>query len=190
MQNGYPPSASTFIEYLQQEKHLNIRAQLPSMKEREAIVIRQQARLDQAMIAGIHRMWNRVYPAHLVHTTIQETETYIENRAAARHMVALKNDALAAWCCVFEREERQWFVLLVDDPYQRMGLGRHLMKLALDEGTPLNGWVIDHDRDLRADGKPYASPMNFYLKLGFHVCEERLRLGQLSAVRICATPSH
>lgn len=45
--------------------------------------------------------------------------------------------------------------------------------------------VIDHDKDIKANGKQYMSPLNFYLKQGFTIIEdERLELATLSAVKI------
>lgn len=49
----------------------------------------------------------------------------------------------------------------------------------------LNGWVMDHENDLKASGDIYLSPIRFYLKNDFEILNEiRLETEIMSAVKI------
>ncbi|MCK9481612.1 MAG: hypothetical protein M0R38_07625 [Bacteroidia bacterium] len=59
-----------------------------------------------------------------------------------------------------------------------------LNELKSDENV-LNGWVIDHNSDIKINGNFYQSPLNFYLKNEFEILNEtRLELEIMSAVKI------
>jgi GNAT superfamily N-acetyltransferase len=65
------------------------------------------------------------------------------------------------------------------------GIGTRLLQMAKSEHPELNGWVIDHNRDLKSDGTIYQSPLAFYLKSGFEqLTYSRLELDKISAVQI------
>ena len=60
-----------------------------------------------------------------------------------------------------------------------------------NDGDQLFGWAIDHDNDIRADGRPYPSPIAFYKKNGFVINNDlRLENEQLSAVNILWMPKN
>ena len=75
--------------------------------------------------------------------------------------------------------------MILDRDLQGKGLGSHLLDLAKEQEKELNGWVVDHDRDVKRDGTPYRSPVNFYLKNDFLIiADERLETEHLSTVKI------
>ncbi|MEO7977870.1 hypothetical protein [Flavobacterium sp.] len=49
----------------------------------------------------------------------------------------------------------------------------------------LNGWVIDHENDIKQNKEFYKSPLLFYVKNGFVICEEkRIENEKMSGVKI------
>lgn len=65
------------------------------------------------------------------------------------------------------------------------GYGTRLLNLAKEKEPVLNGWVIDRNEGVKYNGKPYRSPLEFYLKNGFQTIPGiRLELATLSAVKI------
>ena len=57
--------------------------------------------------------------------------------------------------------------------------------MAKEKENSLNAWVIDHNRDLKANGDAYRSPLEFYLKNGFKLLSDiRLELTNISAVQV------
>ena len=47
------------------------------------------------------------------------------------------------------------------------------------------GWVIDHNDDLKSNGKYYQTPMPFYVKHGFEILEDiRIESEMIRAVKI------
>ena len=85
---------------------------------------------------------------------------------------------MLAWYVNFIRNRKKWFVILLNSNIQGKGYGTQLINLAKKEESELNGWVIEHDNDLKQNGEKYKSPLGFYLKNGFEVIsEDRLELG-------------
>nr|WP_290861271.1 GNAT family N-acetyltransferase [Flavobacterium sp.] len=89
------------------------------------------------------------------------------------------------WGIIFVRDSEQWFALLIDSRFQGMGLGTFLLNELKKTQPELNGWVIDHENDLKQNGKPYLSPLAFYKKNNFEVLGNfRIENEKLSAVKI------
>lgn len=90
-----------------------------------------------------------------------------------------------AWAATFERDEEKWLAMILDTMAQRKGLGSALLKTISNQQGDLNGWVIDHDREIKQNGSPYLSPINFYVKNNFVICSSvRLETEKISAVKI------
>lgn len=134
----------------------------------------------------ILRLWNAEYPAHLNYQDVTGLEKYLGTLTNAVHwIISDPSEHIKAWLTTFTRDEARWFAMIVDGSLQGQGIGSRLLDAAKKQEQELNGWATDHDRDKRADGKPYSSPIHFYLKNGFEVLHNtRLEKGALSTVKI------
>ncbi len=104
----------------------------------------------------------------------------------AKHFFAVdENNQMQAWAVIFERDYEKWFAIIVDSELHQIGLGRKILNRLKTFSTELNGWVIDHEKDTKANGEPYRSPLTFYMKNDFNLLPEtRLELDKISAVKI------
>ena len=92
---------------------------------------------------------------------------------------------MQAWAVIFERDSEKWFAIIVDSELHQIGLGSKILNRLKTFSSELNGWVIDHENDNKANGEPYRSPLAFYLKNEFTLIpENRLELDFISAVKI------
>ena len=132
--------------------------------------INQSRTLTPKQMEKVNTIWNRVYPvqvkdrlASFLNETDEQHHFYIENE---------KNE-LIAWS-VFILSKDEWrFSLLVDTPYQGMGLGSILLTEMKKKKNNFFGWVVDHDNDVTVDGNKYRSPLLFYQKNGFNILTGR-----------------
>ena len=145
--------------------------------------------LDAAQKEAIYRLWNNEYPSQLGYSALAELDVYLENLKDPHHYFAVNEaDDIVGWAFSFEREGERWFAIIVDSTLHRSGVGTMLLNKLKANSTVLNGWVTDHDKYVKANGSPYPSPMGFYLKNSFVVCEGvRLEFEKLSAAKICWT---
>jgi RimJ/RimL family protein N-acetyltransferase len=134
----------------------------------------------------IRKIWNSVYPENLVLPTVDDFDSYLETLGKKRHyLLKHLSGKLLGWGITFERENDHWFVIMLDDSINRTGMGSLLLKRIQADQPQLSGWVIDHNNAVRTDGKPYLSPVEFYLKNKFKLeSETRLELPIISAVCI------
>lgn len=134
----------------------------------------------------IFRLWNKEYPEKLCFKTIPDLENYLVTLANAEYYF-LKNTAgeIEGWAITFMRENEKWFTLTVSIEAQGRGKGTSLLDKLKENSENLNGWVIDHNNDVKQNGEPYKSPLVFYQKNNFLICTEiRLEIPVLSAVKI------
>lgn len=162
--------------------------QLPLTKKTTAppLTISVTNELTPEQKEKVRAIWNSVYPEKLLLQTPADFERYLEPLGKQQHylMKNLSGEVLG-WGITFDRENERWFAMVLDDSIQRTGMGTVLLKRMQDGQPKLSGWVIDHDTTVRADGKPYLSPVEFYLKNQFTLePETRLELPALSAVCI------
>ena len=143
-------------------------------------------RPSEAEKKTIYRLWNEEYPRQLMYTAAGELDTYLDNLTDQRHYFAVDtNEHIIGWAFTFERSAEKWFAIIVASSDHEKGVGSLLLNALKQNETMLNGWVTDHDRYLKQDGSPYPSPLAFYLKNGFTVCEGiRLEIEKLSAAKI------
>jgi GNAT superfamily N-acetyltransferase len=142
--------------------------------------------LTPAQKQAVHDLWNTEYPVQLHLEGLPGLEIYLSNLKEQQHFLLLDDaQRVCGWAFTFVRENETWFAMILSRTEQRKGHGSRLLS-ALKESAPvLNGWVIDHHRDMRADGNPYLSPLRFYVQNGFHICAGiRLELDTISAVKI------
>lgn len=142
--------------------------------------------LDSLQKLTVFELWNNEYPLQLVHERITDFENYLSHLIATKHYLLYdENEAIIGWGIIFLRDSEQWFALLIDTRFQGMGLGTFLLNELKKTQPVLNGWVIDHENDLKQNGKPYLSPLAFYKKNNFEVLGNfRIENEKLSAVKI------
>jgi GNAT superfamily N-acetyltransferase len=131
-------------------------------------------------------LWNKEYPTHLAYKHVSEFDEYLAGLTGYQHLLVHDEDkSINAWFMTFTREQARWFSMIVDSSLQGQGIGSQLLNAAKTTETELNGWATDHDRDVKADGTAYPSPIGFYLKNDFKILEDiRLEKGELSVVKI------
>ncbi|MFT4678303.1 MAG: GNAT superfamily N-acetyltransferase [Flavobacteriales bacterium] len=134
---------------------------------------------------GILRLWNSEYPKQLVHENLESLELYLASLKNAEHVVVkdtLKN--VHGWLVRFERDEANWFAIIISRAHQSIGVGSQLMEL-LPRDETIFGWVLTDPNHIMADGENYKLPYDFYHKLGFQM-EERITLSKdgINSVRI------
>jgi ribosomal protein S18 acetylase RimI-like enzyme len=131
------------------------------------------------------QIWNEVYPVALVYRDFAAFEEYLFKIGDPIHYVISENQKILGWMATFERTNERWFSIIINPNHQNQGLGRMLLDGAKKEAQSLNGWVVDHDNDLKSNGEAYNSPLHFYIKNGFQVIREtRLEIENLSVVKI------
>jgi GNAT superfamily N-acetyltransferase len=67
---------------------------------------------------------------------------------------------------------------------QGKGYGKQLLQKVQQEKNTLYGWVVVESDYIRNDGLPYPSPLNFYLKMGFQLMNEKWETTTLKMERI------
>lgn len=130
-------------------------------------------------------LWNREYPRQLV-VTLEELDQFFSPITSHQHFLVLDDaDEIVGWAFTFDRDGDRWFSMLINTLYQRLGIGRMVLKLLKEKETHLNGWVIDHPHDIKQNGEAYESPLPFYLKNEFVVQPDiRMENEKISAVKI------
>lgn len=154
--------------------------------EETTTIIRIFEDLDKSQIGQLYDLWNNEYPINIRYETIREFEGYLNNLHDSSHYLLIdKLFKTIAWCCVFERDQERWFAIIVDSRDQSKGIGSSLLHHIQKKYDQLNGWVIDHNNDIKSNGDNYISPLSFYLKNDFTLIPEiRLELEKISAVKI------
>lgn len=133
----------------------------------------------------IVKLWNNEYPSNLVYNSIDEFDEYLNKLTKPKHFIVAENDEVLGWAVTFLREEELWFAIILDSKVQHKGLGTKLLCKLKEGNDSLNGWVIDRNDFVKNDGMIYKSPILFYLKNNFCICENvRIENEKISAVKI------
>lgn len=142
--------------------------------------------LNQVHKDYIYKIWNNEYPVNLAFKSLHDVDTYLNNLIDAKHFFVVdEQNKMQAWAVIFERDYEKWFAIIVDNSFHQLGLGTKILNRLKTFSTELNGWVIDHQNDMKANGESYRSPLAFYLKNEFiQIPEIRLELDKISAVKI------
>lgn len=145
------------------------------------ILVTHKLNLEQK--SAILNLWNGEYPENLVFKSASELDNYLKNLLNPTHYFLHNSNKIVGWAFTFERENEKWFAIIVSEKYQKKGFGKKLLdKLQLAEPI-LNGWVIDNNLSKKNNGEFYKSPLQFYLKNGFEITNERIET-VISAVKI------
>lgn len=134
----------------------------------------------------ICQLWNAEYPEKLAYQSVAEFETYLNNLSDKKHyLLQDESNEIKGWAITFTRENEKWFAIIINSKIQNQGFGRLLLNHLKSIEKKLSGWVIDHNNDSKLDGTTYISPLKFYLKNSFSVCNEiRIESEKISAVKI------
>lgn len=147
--------------------------------------IRKIYTLQKDEIWALFRLWNTSYPKSVAYDSVEKIQEYLMGLEQPEHLLLETVEGeIQGWYFEFTRDNDRWFGIIIADTLQGSGWGKKLMQLAQESATTLCGWVIDHDHELRSDGSAYLSPLQFYLKLGFELQEERLENGPISCAKI------
>lgn len=135
----------------------------------------------------VRRFWNEEYPASLNLKTSADFDHYLDGLTNKTYYLLLTEaNEIAGWGLTFQRDNEQWFAMIIHRAYQGKQAGTQLLCSMQNNNSLLYGWVVDHSNDSKSDGTRYTSPLTFYLKNGFVTDPKiRLELPHLSAVRIC-----
>lgn len=138
---------------------------------------------------AIIRLWNEEYPHQMGLSKPEDLDAYLNGLQNKQHFFLSGNDGyIHGWLLLFTRDGDTWFAMILDEATQGLGHGTALLNLAKKNVLKLHGWIVDHNRYTRLDGRPYRSPLDFYIKNQFRVHPaSRLELQELSAVRITWT---
>ena len=102
-----------------------------------------------------------------------------------KHYLLVDNEQLHGWAFTFDREGEDWFGIIISSKTQRKRFGSVLLNELKKKNYILNGWVIDHQNDIKRNKEPYLSPLSFYTKSGFIVDQNiRMENNKISAVKI------
>ena len=149
------------------------------------IKINPTKRLSEREKEGAYRLWNQEYPKDLRYTCMEDFELYLSGLHDSSHVLLMEDGAVLGWAVKFIREAETWFLIILDGKIHGRGFGSALLEELKVEESVLNAWVVEHNNYLRINGKPYQSPLGFYLKNDFVVLpEKRLETPHLSAVQI------
>ena len=131
-------------------------------------------------------LWNNEYPKKLMHESFESFESYLKNLKEQNHILLIDNENyVKGWYIDFIRENEKWFAMILNSELQGKGFGTKLLNEAKRKENELNGWVIDHNNDVKQNGEFYQSPIKFYEKNEFKIINRiRLELDMISAVKI------
>lgn len=131
-------------------------------------------------------LWNNEYPEQLNYNSFTEFEHYLKPLTNQNHLLLLNHkNQIQGWAFTFKRENEKWFSLILDSKIQRCGYGKLLLDKMKESEKLLNGWVIDHNNDVKKNNEAYISPLNFYLQNNFTINETiRLETETISAIKI------
>lgn len=134
----------------------------------------------------LRELWNNEYPAKLNLKTIEDFELYLVGLSKTKHYLLFDElDKINGWAFTFLRDQEEWFAIILDSQIQGKGNGSFLMNEIKKNNTNLNGWVIDHENEVKQNATLYRSPMAFYIKNGFAICKEiRIENEKMSGVKI------
>ncbi|WP_337967908.1 GNAT family N-acetyltransferase [uncultured Flavobacterium sp.] len=135
---------------------------------------------------SLMQLWNNEYPERLHLNTIEDFDLYLNGLPNTKHYLLVDDsDKIIGWTFTFLREDENWFAIILDHQIQGKGNGSLLMNEIKSKNNCLNGWVVDHENEVKQNGDFYKSPMPFYIKNGFTIiAETRIENEKMSAVKI------
>lgn len=134
----------------------------------------------------LFELWNTEYPLDLQYKEISELDEYLKKLEDQNHILLMdENEKIIGWYSDFVRDNERWFLAILSSEIQGRKLGTLIIKIAKESNEKLNGWVINSDNYIKADGQFYKSPTDFYRKQGFQILEDiKLETDRISAIKI------
>ena len=134
----------------------------------------------------LREIWNNEYPARLHLKTIEDFDLYLNGLLNTKHYLLFDDsDKINGWTFTFLREDENWFAIILNHGIQGKGSGTFLINELKKNNHSLNGWVTDHENEVKQNNEFYKSPMPFYIKNGFTILTEtRIENEKMSAVKI------
>lgn len=72
--------------------------------------------------------WNSEYPERLVYTELSEFEKYLDGLSELKHFLLVDDvNEMQGWAFNFEREEENWFGIIINSKVHKRGLGTFLL---------------------------------------------------------------
>ncbi|MCM8568609.1 GNAT family N-acetyltransferase [Gramella jeungdoensis] len=134
----------------------------------------------------LFKLWNNEYPKGLNYNDISELDEYLQKLEDQNHILLVtNNNEIKGWYADFIRDGERWFLAILDSEFQGKGYGNQILQMAKKTNRELSGWIIDSENYIRANDKPYRSPVAFYRKQGFQVLEDiKLQTEKINAIKI------
>jgi hypothetical protein len=134
----------------------------------------------------LREIWNNEYPTRLHLKTLEDFDLYLNGLLNTKHYLLFDDsDEINGWAFTFLREEENWFAIILNHQTQGKGSGTFLINELKKNNYILNGWVTDHENEVKQNNEIYKSPMPFYIKNGFTILTEiRIENEKMSAVKI------
>lgn len=135
---------------------------------------------------SLFELWNSEYPERICYNKLSDFQDYLDGLLSIKHYLLVDSlKQFRGWGFTFNREGEDWFGIIIDSKMQEKGFGTILLDELKNNNSVLNGWVIDHQNDVKRNKESYLSPLGFYTKQGFIVDENiRLENDKISAVKI------
>ncbi len=128
----------------------------------------EKSSLEDSEIKRIRELWNSEYPSIISHSSFRDTSDYLNKLINPAHIFCLNEEnEIMAWFCDFDRDDEHWFVMIIDSRFQNKGIGSEFLDRCKKKNELLNGWIVVEDAYELWDGRPYKSPLGFYLKNDF-----------------------
>lgn len=133
----------------------------------------------------VFELWNHEYPVDIKQGTLEDMLHYMDGLEGLRHGLILDDTGRCqAWFATYLKDGEHRFIIVVSSAVHGKGYGSFIMEHLKKGLDSLYGWVIDEDRYKKENGQTYRSPLEFYIKQGFEVLEERLERQLISAVKV------
>jgi hypothetical protein len=142
--------------------------------------------LNQQQQFELLKCWNEVYPLNLKFDDLGKMKIYFDGLQKLEYFLLIDSSIPAtAFSFRFIRDEELWLAMLMPPAMQGKGYGSILIEELTENINSISAWVVDHERDVKADGSPYISPLLFYLKERFEIQEGvRLENDAISAAKL------
>lgn len=128
-------------------------------------------KLTSKQFEQINLLWNKEYPIKLM----DRFPILLEGIDQFAHYLIEDDDKnILAWAVIFFKENENRFSIIVDSKYKRKGLGKELIERLKNDYEEFYGWVIDHNNDIKLNGKYYQTPLSFYQKQGFEILKDTI----------------
>ncbi|MGE6352371.1 hypothetical protein ACQKCJ_00690 [Flavobacterium sp. NPDC079362] len=135
---------------------------------------------------SLMQLWNNEYPDKLKYESVNDFNLYLDGLSNAKHHLFIDDqNKIKGWAFAFLRDNENWFAIIIDSQLHGKGKGRLMIEALKKNNDNLNGWVVDHENDIKQNKEAYKSPLLFYMKNDFIVCKEtRIENEKISAVKI------